>query len=54
MRIIIIVIGSFGNSLVIIVCLRVKSLRTLENSFHINLAIYDLLMCAVSALFFNL
>ncbi|XP_013417632.1 alpha-1A adrenergic receptor-like [Lingula anatina] len=46
-----IVLGTFGNASVIIITISTPILRTWDNSFHINLAVVDLLICITVAPF---
>jgi hypothetical protein len=45
------VVGNFGNSLVIYVVCRTKSMQSVTNLFIMNLALSDILMCTLAVPF---
>lgn len=47
LRVLAIILGSFGNISVFLIFLRTKRLQTWANAFHVNLAVFDLMMCAL-------
>ena len=48
MYVLLITVGTFGNSLVVLTVLKTSSMRTPRNLFILNLAISDLLLCTVT------